>query len=91
MSLQRGKDGGLYGSAPVILSREVDGEFVNIIGSAPPFGGIMVSEEYEGKRYREEPYDWWREQGFIISEAPELQVARQVYWDRQDAEKAQVA
>lgn len=88
MTLKRGSDGQLYGTAPVILSKEVDGEFVNLRGSAAPFGGIMVSEEYLGQRYTEEPHSWWENQGFIIAEAPELKLARETYWDSKRA-KAQ--
>lgn len=76
MALQRSSnDGRLYGSAPVILSREVDGKIEYIIGYAAPFSGVRA-ENFEGSYFVEEPYSWWEAKGFRITESPELAEAR---------------
>lgn len=79
------KDGGLYGTAPVILSREKNLEVEYYIGSSSPFGGIALSEEYDGKKFREEPRSWWENEGFTVTEAPELEEARRLSAERSRA------
>jgi len=91
MPLKRSEDGLLYGTAPVILSREKDGEIEHLIGSSAPFGGVMCSTEFEGKRFTEEPKSWWEAKGFTVTESPALQMAREAYWDSRDAEKSKAA
>lgn len=72
MSLREAVTGGWYGTVPVILSRvETDdnGERFtrHLIGWKSPYGGILVSEEYRGKKFREEQVSWWEEEGFTVT------------------------
>lgn len=77
MALTRSKkDGRLYGSAPVILSREIDGRVEYLIGFSTPHGGIEIKDSYKGDRFKEAPHSWWAQEGFTITEAPELAEAR---------------
>lgn len=72
MSLTESVKGGWYGTVPVILSRVEQGEdgerYTNhLIGWKPPYGGVAVSEEYLGKKFREEPVSWWEAEGFTVT------------------------
>lgn len=67
----------IYGTAPVILQREVDGVFEFLIGYAAPFSGILVQGSEFGP-FVEEPHEFWQEKGFSITEAPVLDEARSI-------------
>ena len=75
MSLQQHSNGKWYGSALVLLTRIVDGETEQLVGSRPPFGGIHV-EEFDGKRFVEEWDEFWTARGFEIVEPSILAEAR---------------
>lgn len=90
--LQRDQSSGkLYGAAPVILAREVEGQINFTMGYAAPFGGIMVSEPFEGKRFTEEPHSWWEAKGFNITEVKELKQARDTHRTERDKEVLKLA
>lgn len=75
--MYRSEDGKLYGSIEVLLVREVDGVTETLIGTQPPFGGIMV-EDFGGKRFVEEPDRFWEGHGFTITAPPILEEARRL-------------
>lgn len=90
MTLRRADNGGLYGTAPVILAKEENSEINFLIGSAAPFGGIMVTEEYKGNRFTEKPHSWWQKEGFSITEAKELELARDLSTERLHSKTAEL-
>lgn len=73
------EDGRMFGSAAVLLSRMVNGESEELVGSRAPFAS-EIQVEFEG-RYVEKPDSFWIERGFLITESPLLEQARQAYWD----------
>ena len=81
----RESDGQLYGTAKVLLSRIVDGESEELVGSRAPFAGGIMVEEFEGRRWIEEPVKFWTDRGFIITNSPLLLDARMRYWGKSGA------
>lgn len=78
MSMRRHDNGGLYGTVPVLLSRELaNGEIEVLVGSQPPFGGITVTE-FRGNRFVEEHDEYWLGHGFTITVPPILEEARRL-------------
>jgi hypothetical protein len=86
MTLVEGDDGRLYGTAPVLLCRIVNGESEHLIGYASPFGGIMVTD-YGNVPYTEEPKTFWEREGFKVTESPLLLEARMRFWGQRDKKK----
>jgi hypothetical protein len=82
MSLEQGRNGQWFGNAPVLLCRIVEGKTEHLVGSSAPFGGVSVSEEFEGERFREHPQAWWKSRGFEITDSPMLHMARRAWFTR---------
>ena len=77
MTLRQSEDGRWYGTCTVLLTRVVDGETQEIVGTRPPFGGITV-RDFEGARFLEEWDEFWKARGFTITEPPILEEARRI-------------
>lgn len=89
MSLSKSaQTGAWYGTLPVILTRVVEPDPENewdtgmritesFIGSKAPYGQVMVSEEFEGKRWTEKPVEWWASKGFIVTVDRAMDVLRE--------------
>lgn len=75
--IQSKKDGKWYGTLPVILTRIVDPTSDDpwrehkitetYIGYKPPYGYVLVNDEFEGERYTEKPVEWWESKGFTVT------------------------
>jgi len=82
MTLNRSEnDGGLYGTAPVILAREKNGQVDFLIGYGSPWGPITMSE-FEGSRFVEKSKGQWEELGFTVTETPAIEEARRLSRER---------
>lgn len=76
-----------YGKLPVILTREVGLEMQVLIGTAAPFGYIMV-DEFEGEHYVEKSRQFWELMGFRVCEPEvmqEVRAAHQAHYAKQQS------
>lgn len=80
MTLRQSNDGRWYGSMEVLLTRVVNGETEALVGHSPPFGQIAATcSDVKGKKWHiEKPQEWWRAQGWTITEPPILEEARRI-------------
>lgn len=91
MTLTRSATGdGIFGTSLVILTRDTGavGDIEQHIGYTAPFGGILV-QRYAGRSYVEQPYQWWRNEGFDITEPPVLETARELSRIRLSSERSE--
>lgn len=77
MTLFRSKDGRLYGTVEVLLTRMVHDESEAFIGCQSPWGGISV-RNYGNHSFLEKPQEWWESEGFTVTAPPLLEEARRL-------------